>query len=106
MLAPVPDMRTVITDLQRWTEEQRRLREQLIADLRAATTLTDRMRVALAPQDEIRESAARMRANSLPVVDSARAVSNMLVSATESLRPLVEQIERDRQQLRSLVTNP
>ena len=71
-------------------------------DLRAATALTDQMRVSFAPQDEIRESLTLMRANSLSVVDSVQAVSNMLASATESIRPFVEQMERDRQQFRSL----
>jgi DNA repair ATPase RecN len=78
------DMRRVIADLHRWTEEQRKFREQLMADLRAASTVTDKMRESFASQERI------------------RAVSNMLASATESLRPFVEQMERDRQRVGDL----
>jgi hypothetical protein len=96
------DMRRVIADLHRWSEEQRKFREQLMADLRAASTVTDKMRESFAAQERIRESFALMSATNLPVVDSLRAVSNMLASATESIRPFVEQMERDRQRVGDL----
>jgi hypothetical protein len=96
------DMRRVIADLHRWTEEQRKFREQLMADLRAASTVSDKMRESFASQKRIRESFALMSATNLPVVDSLRAVSNMLASATESIRPFVEQMERDRQRVGDL----